>query len=338
MRPRKSLSSDPPNAHHSDMLTHIPTHLITGPLGAGKTSLIRSLLAQKPANERWAVLINEFGQIGLDAALLSTDEDGVSLAEVAGGCLCCVNGVPFQVGLNRLLRKAKPDRLLIEPSGLGHPTELLAQLGAPPWQEVLALQPCVAVLDAPALARDEKLPPSQQQALHQCGLLLLNKSENLNQADRQRIIEQLPSLPLRWTHQSHLPIAELPGIDQRAGLPAALAPSLASAAVLGDAWLDPQQPFCQRQGTGDGWSIGWRWHPPQRFDLQRVTQWLGGLGWRRAKLVLHSPEGWRSANALAGEPIVFVVSEWRKDSRLELIFSEPQDQQLLKTAMVACRL
>ncbi len=115
------------------MLTHIPTHLIGGPLGAGKTSLIRDLLAQKPAHERWAVLLNEFGQIGLDAALLSTDADGVALGEVAGGCLCCVNGVPFQVGLGRLLRKAKPDRLLIEPSGLGHPLQLLAQLGEAPW-------------------------------------------------------------------------------------------------------------------------------------------------------------------------------------------------------------
>lgn len=320
------------------MLTHIPTHLITGPLGAGKTSLIRSLLAQKPANERWAVLINEFGQIGLDAALISTDQDGVSVAEVAGGCLCCVNGVPFQVGLSRLLRKAKPDRLLIEPSGLGHPSELLAQLGAPPWQEALALQPCVAVLDAPALARGETLPPSQQQAMLHCGLLLLNKSESLNQADRQHIIEQLPSLPLRWTHQSQLPIAELPGIDQRAGPRAASASSPVSAAILGEVWLDPQQAFCLSQGNGDGWSIGWRWHPSQRFDLQRVAQWLGGLDWQRAKLVLHSSEGWRSANALAGEPIVFAASEWRKDSRLELIFSQPQDEQRLKAAMATCRL
>ena len=119
------------------MLQNIPTHLIGGPLGAGKTSLIRHLLGQRPASERWAVLINEFGQIGLDAALLSTDDQGISLGEVAGGCLCCVNGAPFQVGLGRLLRKARPDRLFIEPSGLGHPAQLLAQLKLPPWLSLI---------------------------------------------------------------------------------------------------------------------------------------------------------------------------------------------------------
>ncbi|HSX89198.1 MAG TPA: CobW-like GTP-binding protein, partial [Pseudomonas sp.] len=144
------------------MLKNIPTHLIAGPLGAGKTSLIRNLLAQRPADERWAVLINEFGLIGLDAALLSRDDDGIAMGEVAGGCLCCVNGVPFQVGLSRLLRKAKPHRLLIEPSGLGHPLQLLEQLREPPWAGVLAVQPPLLVLDAMALAAGEALPDSQQ--------------------------------------------------------------------------------------------------------------------------------------------------------------------------------
>ena len=73
------------------MLTQIPTHVLAGPLGAGKTSLLQHLLSQRPASERWAVLINEFGQIGLDAALLTTDTQGVQMAEIAGGCLCCVN-------------------------------------------------------------------------------------------------------------------------------------------------------------------------------------------------------------------------------------------------------
>jgi G3E family GTPase len=153
----------------ADMLQNIPTHVITGPLGAGKTSLIRHLLKQKPAAERWAVLINEFGQIGLDAALLTTGDDGIALGEVAGGCLCCVNGAPFQIGLGRLLRKARPDRLFIEPSGLGHPVQLIKQLQEAPWVGVLAIQPSVIVLDAQALAQGKALPDTQRDALAQAG-------------------------------------------------------------------------------------------------------------------------------------------------------------------------
>lgn len=321
------------------MLTDIPTHLISGPLGAGKTSLIRSLLAQKPADERWAVLINEFGEIGLDAALLDNDDSSVKLAEVAGGCLCCVNGAPFQVGLARLLRKSKPDRLLIEPSGLGHPAELLRQLGAPPWKGVLTLQPCVSILDAAALARSEPMPPSQEQALDHSGLVLLNKGEHLSQAQRAQIVTRLSHLPLRWTRQGELPIAELPGIDQRGGSGALARLALpASPQVFGGVWLDPQQPFCQSQGSADGWSIGWRWHPSQRFDLAQVTHWLSALNWRRAKLVLHGKDGWCSANALGNHTLAYTSSEWRKDSRLELIFDEPQDEGRLTTGMLACRL
>ena len=164
------------------MLKNIPTHLIAGPLGAGKTSLIRQLLAQKPAGERWAVLINEFGQIGLDAALLSTDAEGISLGEVAGGCLCCVNGAPFRVGLARLLRKARPHRLLIEPSGLGHPAELLRQLGEEPWAGVLALQPAVLVLDAAALAAGPPLPQSHAEAPAQAWPVVVYKAGHLGEA------------------------------------------------------------------------------------------------------------------------------------------------------------
>ena len=190
------------------MLQNIPTHVIAGPLGAGKTSLIKHLLAQRPAGERWAVLINEFGQIGLDAALLTQDADGIALGEVAGGCLCCVNGAPFQIGLGRLLRKARPDRLFIEPSGLGHPAQLLSQLSEPPWQGVLAVQPCVLVLDAQALAAGKPLPEAQQQALNSAGLLLLNKAEGLDDSDRQRIAAQLSMHPLYWTQQAVLPLSE----------------------------------------------------------------------------------------------------------------------------------
>lgn len=320
------------------MLEHIPTHLIAGPLGAGKTSLIRHLLAQKPAGERWAILINEFGQIGLDAALLTTDQDGIALGEVAGGCLCCVNGAPFQVGLGRLLRKAKPDRLFIEPSGLGHPGELLRQLREPPWEGVLAVQPCVMVLDAQAMVAGQPLPDSQRDALPEAALLVLNKAEHLDEATRARLAEALPPITLHWTSQGALPLGRLPGIDRRPGAGAASLPQPEGSAALPALWRDPAQPICQTHAQAEGWSIGWRWHPSQRFELMRVQLWLASLPWRRAKLVLQTNAGWLSGNALDGQPIHWQASEWRKDSRLELIFTGPQDEATLKAGLEACRL
>jgi G3E family GTPase len=318
------------------MLSHIPTHLIAGPLGAGKTSLLRYLLAHKPADERWAVLINEFGQVGLDAALLTSSADGISLSEVAGGCLCCVNGAPFQVGLARLLRQAQPDRLFIEPSGLGHPAELLCQLAEVPWLGVLALQPPVLVLDAAALAAGQPLPDNQQDALGVAGLLLLNKAEQVDASTRQRLQGQLPSIPLRWTTQGQLALEDLPGFAVR-GHVASGQPCLPQGPqAVATLWTDVREPICLLQSQPEGWSIGWRWHPSQQFELLRVQQWLAGMSWRRAKLVLHSNAGWLSANCLDSEAPHWRSSEWRKDSRIELIFNQEQDVHALQKRLAAC--
>ncbi|MVV51516.1 cobalamin biosynthesis protein CobW [Pseudomonas sp. PB120] len=320
------------------MLQNIPTHVIAGPLGAGKTSLIKQLLAQRPASERWAVLINEFGQIGLDAALLTQDADGIALGEVAGGCLCCVNGAPFQIGLGRLLRKARPDRLFIEPSGLGHPAQLLRQLNEAPWVGVLAVQPCVLVLDAEALAAGKLLPDSQQEALSDAGLLLLNKSETLCESDRQRVTAQLPSRPLYWTQQARLPLSQLPGVQASAiaGVDNFIAPK--GLGKIPAVWTDPAMPICLSQSQEGGWSIGWRWHPGQIFDKTMIGQWLESLAWRRAKMVIHSADGWVSANAVDNLALQWQASEWRQDSRIELIFSEPQDIDSLQRDLADCRL
>ncbi|KIH80754.1 CobW family GTP-binding protein [Pseudomonas batumici] len=326
------------------MLQNIPTHVIAGPLGAGKTSLIRHLLAQKPQGERWAVLINEFGQIGLDAALLTRDDQGIALGEVAGGCVCCVNGAPFQVGLTRLLRKARPDRLFIEPSGLGHPAQILKQLAEAPWSGVLALQPCVLVLDARALAAGKPLPDSQQEALGLAGLRVLNKSEGLDPVERQRVLARLPAGPVHWTEQGVLGLAELLVLDsghpEQAHTYADITPPVGAPvnAPLPAIWTDPTQPICLDQTQDGNWSIGWRWHPSQRFDVEKLQHWLSDLDWLRAKLVIHSPDGWVSANAVDNSTVQWQPSEWRRDSRVELIFAEKQAIERLKLGMAHCRL
>lgn len=326
-----------PHRKPSIMLQNIPTHVIAGPLGAGKTSLIRQLLAQRPADERWAVLINEFGQIGLDAALLTQAADGIALGEVAGGCLCCVNGAPFQIGLARLLRKGRPDRLFIEPSGLGHPAQLIRQLNEAPWLGVLAVQPCVLVLDAQAMADGKPLLDAQRQALGHAGLLLLNKSEHLTETDRARVTAQLPELALHWTQQAALPINRLPGLAVRGS---GVVDNLNLPKDVGQMpaiWTDVTSPICLYQQQESGWSIGWRWHPSQQFDTAALARWLQGGGWKRAKLVIHSADGWVSANALEGAVLGWQASEWRQDSRIELIFDEPRDIEALQAGLASCR-
>ena len=97
-------------------ISGVPTNIITGFLGVGKTSAILNLLNNKPENERWAILVNEFGEIGIDGSIFESqqsEEQGVYIREVPGGCMCCTAGAPMQVALAQLLRKAKPDRLLI---------------------------------------------------------------------------------------------------------------------------------------------------------------------------------------------------------------------------------
>ena len=78
--------------------------------------------------------------------------------------------------------------------------------------------------------------------------------------------------------------------------------------------------------------------PASSFELERVQHWLSRVPWRRAKLVLHSNAGWQSANALHGQALQWRRSEWRKDSRLELIFSEAQDIAALQAGFGGCRI
>ena len=140
----------PKKASLKEPLQAIPTNIITGFLGVGKTSAILHLLQSKPADERWAVLVNEFGEIGVDGSLMQgqqAEEQQIYIREVPGGCMCCASGLPMQIALNQLLTQARPQRLLIEPTGLGHPVEVLEFLSAD-YCDVLSIQKTLTLVDA----------------------------------------------------------------------------------------------------------------------------------------------------------------------------------------------
>ncbi|PSC70787.1 cobalamin biosynthesis [Micractinium conductrix] len=131
----------------------VPTTIVTGALASGKTSLIAALLRSKPPGEEWAVLVNEFGAAGLDGALLEGEHQqggggGVRVRQLAGGCLCCALSNMTPLAIAQLLRAVKPDRLLIEPSGLAHPAALVDMLTGGHLGSSLALQPVVCLVDA----------------------------------------------------------------------------------------------------------------------------------------------------------------------------------------------
>jgi hypothetical protein len=135
-----------------------------------------------------------------------------------------------------------------------------------------------------------------------------------------------------------MPLSQLPGLDARAvaGVDNFVAPK--GLAQLPAIWTDPALPICLSQEQEGGWSIGWRWHPSQAFDTDRIARWLAGLDWRRAKLVIHNRGGWVSVNALDNAVPTWQPSEWRQDSRIELIFDESQDVEVLQRGLDGCRL
>jgi len=122
----------------------IPVHIISGFLGAGKTTLILQLLGRKPPDEHWAIVINEFGKISIDGATLQSKSAEGSLYEISGGCICCSAKAYFAENLDKIVNEKRYQRILIEPSGLGgidHITELVGQ-----YPELL-LMPVVCLVD-----------------------------------------------------------------------------------------------------------------------------------------------------------------------------------------------
>jgi cobalamin biosynthesis protein CobW len=140
----------------------IPTTVFTGFLGAGKTSLIRNLLRQS-AGRRIALIINEFGDIGIDREVLlgcgdaTCDEDGI--IELANGCICCTVADDFVPTMQKLLdRAAPPDHIVIETSGLALPKPLLKAFNWPEISTRVTVDGVVAVVVGAAV-RDGLFAP-----------------------------------------------------------------------------------------------------------------------------------------------------------------------------------
>jgi cobalamin biosynthesis protein CobW len=191
-------------------MRRIPATVITGFLGAGKTSLVRHLLARADGR-RLAVVVNEFGELGIDRELLlgcgdaGCQEDDI--VELANGCLCCTVADDFLPTLTRLLeRESPPEHILIETSGLALPKPLVQAFAWPEIRNLTTVDGVLTVIDAgavsagrfaadpeavaqqraadPALAHDNPLEEVFTDQLACADLVVLNKTDLI---DPQRL-------------------------------------------------------------------------------------------------------------------------------------------------------
>ena len=143
-------------------LSKIPVTVITGFLGSGKTTLIRHLMAN-PQGKRLAVLVNEFGTVGVDGDILKSCADEncpvENIVELANGCICCTVADDFIPTIEALMAlPQKPDHILIETSGLALPKPLLKAFDWPSIRSKITVDGVVALADAEAVAAGRFAP------------------------------------------------------------------------------------------------------------------------------------------------------------------------------------
>ena len=120
--------------------------IVSGFLGAGKTTLIKKMLAEAFQGEQVVLIENEFGEIGIDGGFLK--DSGINITEMNSGCICCSLVGDFGTALKEVLDKYHPDRILIEPSGVGKLSDVMRAVEGATGDEGVHLNSAVAVVDA----------------------------------------------------------------------------------------------------------------------------------------------------------------------------------------------
>ncbi|MBR5317029.1 MAG: GTP-binding protein [Lachnospiraceae bacterium] len=120
--------------------------IISGFLGAGKTTLIKKLLKEALSGQKVVLIENEFGEIGVDGGFLK--EAGIEIKEMNSGCICCSLVGDFGTSLKEVLETYHPERILIEPSGVGKLSDVAAAVANVDFEEEVQLNSAVAVVDA----------------------------------------------------------------------------------------------------------------------------------------------------------------------------------------------
>lgn len=322
---------------------NIPTNIITGFLGVGKTTAIRHLLQSKPEGEKWAVLVNEFGEVGIDGALLNAD--GIAVKEVPGGCMCCAVGVPSRVALNHLIREQNPDRLLIEPTGLAHPKQVLEQFSGEAYKGVLDIRAVVCLVD-PWCTSDPQFMslPAFRDQVTMADVLVATKADVAQAKHLQQFWAFAGQLspPKAKVAEVALGKVDWQWLDIARGLPGEAPAVVEHHHHENDTTVETSQASFDSEGVMRvesaaefGFSCGWRFSGDWCFDAGKLTALFEALAVPRVKGVFRTREGWLIVNKMRDT----VSREWidsAEESRVEMIHLEAVDWLAIDRQLRAC--
>ncbi|MCH7305415.1 GTP-binding protein [Acinetobacter sp. NIPH 1869] len=321
----------------------VPTHIISGFLGAGKTTLLQHLLTQKPEHEVWAILMNEFGQIGVDQQLI-TQQQGYAVKELLGGCLCCSSQLPMQIALSRLLSESKPDRLFIEPTGLGHPAQLLEQLTEPHWQTSLAMRALVIVVDGSRLHDQDWVKQNlYSDQLKAAQIVVLSHIDCMTAADHQAYaaLKQEYETYVQYWIEAENGQVDMQQLDiqqqpvQRKIQPLLRLQQTQAIEQMPEIKQLPYHYVETAQGyTVAGWKLPKRW----QFNFHDLLDVLcAQQDWVRIKGIFNTDLGWKSFN-FNPQQFNYKSAEESIDNRIEVICQSTRDWLAFETELLQCRI
>lgn len=167
----------------------IKIDVVSGFLGSGKTTLIKSLL-KAYENEKVVLIENEFGEIGIDGDII--EREGFEVFEISSGCICCIMKKDFQVVLSRIIEEFNPDRIIVEPTGISILSEIIDILSSKEVSERCSINSLITVIDSVNyLEQCDAFGEFFEDQITNAETLILSKSQFVEPKKVEKIIESL---------------------------------------------------------------------------------------------------------------------------------------------------
>lgn len=167
--------------------------IISGFLGAGKTTLISKLLKEALPDEQVVLIENEFGEIGIDGGFLK--DSGVEIREMNSGCICCSLVGDFGTSLKEVVDKYHPDRIIIEPSGVGKLSDVIKAVKDLHIENEIRLNSASTVADASKVKMYMKnFGEFFNNQIEHAGTIILSRTQNVSEDKLKKAIEMIRSL------------------------------------------------------------------------------------------------------------------------------------------------